>query len=129
MIYKAKQRFSKPTFKKINLNLWNKENQFNIIYSMEFLYYLKDPKEMLKQIQSNWLKENGILVAGVDHYLENEESLTWPKYVGVHMTTMSKSEWRDAMEDAGFQDVEIHQVAAKGDFPGTLVMIGRNRAV
>ena len=129
MIKKAKSIDATGKYTQGLLPDWKPETDFDLVHSMEFLYYLKDPKEMLKQIQSNWLKENGILVAGVDHYLENEESLTWPKYVGVHMTTMSKSEWRDAMEEAGFQDVEIHQVAAKGDFPGTLVMIGRNRAV
>ena len=66
-----------------------------------------------------------ILVAGVDHYLEHEESLTWPEHVGVHMTTMSIIEWKDAVESAGFTGVEIHQVAAKEGFPGTLVMLGQ----
>lgn len=41
------------------------------------------------------------------------------------MTTLSIEEWKNAVESAGFRDVEIHQVAAKEDFPGTLVMMGR----
>jgi hypothetical protein len=41
------------------------------------------------------------------------------------MTTMSIEEWKNAVESAGFSDVQIHQVAAKEDFPGTLVMMGR----
>ncbi|MGB1689379.1 MAG: hypothetical protein ACPHDM_01640, partial [Candidatus Poseidoniaceae archaeon] len=56
---------------------------------------------------------------------EHVDSRTWPEYVGVHMTTMSIEEWKNAVESAGFSDVEIHQVAAKEDFPGTLVMMGR----
>ena len=55
----------------------------------------------------------------------NAESLTWPEHVGVHMTTLSIEEWNSVMVNAGFKDVEIHQVAGKDDFPGTLVMLGR----
>ena len=92
---------------------------------MEFLYYLDDPAGMISIIHDEWLEENGILVAGVDHYLEHEESLTWPEHVGVHMTTLSIDDWKSAMLHAGFIDVEIHQVAGKENFPGTLVMLGR----
>ena len=42
-----------------------------------------------------------------------------------HMTTLSISEWKDAMENVGFCDIELHQVAGKDEFPGTLVMLGR----
>jgi hypothetical protein len=38
---------------------------------------------------------------------------------------MSIEEWKNAVEGAGFSDVEIHQVSAKEGFPGTLVMLGR----
>ena len=41
------------------------------------------------------------------------------------MTTMSIQQWKNAMENAGFRDIEIRQVAAKEGFPGTLVMLGR----
>ena len=92
---------------------------------MEFLYYLDDPAGMISIIHDEWLEENGILVAGVDHYLEHEESLTWPEHVGVHMTTLSIDDWKSAMVNAGFKDVGIHQVAGKENFPGTLVMLGR----
>ncbi len=34
-------------------------------------------------------------------------------------------DWKSAMINAGFKDVEIHQVAGKENFPGTLVMLGR----
>ena len=92
---------------------WQPRTRFDLVHSMEFLYYLENPENMLKKIRSEWLQENGILVAGVDHYLENEESLSWPEHVGVHMTTMSITEWKNAMHNAGFVDVEIHQIAAK----------------
>jgi hypothetical protein len=40
------------------------------------------------------------------------------------MTTLSIEQWKEAMLSAGFTDVEIHQVASKDGFPGTLVMLG-----
>jgi hypothetical protein len=41
------------------------------------------------------------------------------------MTTLDITQWKDAMLSAGFTEVEIHQVASKEGFPGTLVMLGR----
>ncbi len=92
---------------------------------MEFLYYLNEPENFLKLVREDWMNEGGVFVAGVDHYLENEDSLTWPEHVGVHMTTYSIEQWRNHMENAGFSDVELHQVASNEKFVGTLVMLGR----
>ena len=68
-----------------------------------------------------------MLVAGVDHYLENEDSLSWPDALNVHMTTLSMEQWKTAMFDAGFTDVEIHQVGQKEGFIGTLVLLGTKK--
>jgi hypothetical protein len=92
---------------------------------MEFLYYLHDPQSMLKQLHENWLNSGGMLVAGIDHYLENDDSHDWPDALNVHMTTLSIDEWKAAMIEAGFIDVEMHQVAASESFLGTLVMCGK----
>ena len=119
---------SKDSIHKYSLGLlpdWSPGRRFDLVHTMEFLYYLDDPAGMISIIHDEWLEENGILVAGVDHYLEHEESLTWPEHVGVHMTTLSIDDWKSAMVHAGFKDVEIHQVAGKENFPGTLVMMGR----
>ena len=61
----------------------------------------------------------------IDYYLENEDSHSWPEKLNVHMTKLSINDWKKGMLDAGFKDVEIHQVASKEGFPGTLVMLGR----
>ncbi len=125
MINKAKSKDSTHKYSQGLLPDWNPGRRFDLVHTMEFLYYLEDPARMISIIHDEWLEENGILVAGVDHYLEHEESLTWPEYVGVHMTTLSIDDWKSAMINAGFKDVEIHQVAGKENFPGTLVMMGR----
>ena len=125
MINKATSKDSNHKYSQGLLPDWSPGRRFDLVHTMEFLYYLDDPAGMLSIIHDEWLEENGILVAGVDHYLEHEESLTWPEHVGVHMTTLSIDDWKSAMVNAGFKDVEIHQVAGKENFPGTLVMLGR----
>ena len=125
MITKATSRDSNHKYSLGLLPDWSPGRRFDLVHTMEFLYYLDDPAGMISIIHDEWLEENGILVAGVDHYLEHEESLTWPEHVGVHMTTLSIDDWKSAMVNAGFKDVEIHQVAGKENFPGTLVMMGR----
>ena len=103
---------------------WKPSKTFDFLHSMEFLYYLRDPAAMLKTIHDEWLNDAGVMVAGVDHYLENEDSHGWPEALNVHMTMLSEDQWEDAMVAAGFTDVEMHRVAAKDGFVGTLVMIG-----
>ena len=125
MITKATSKDSNHKYSLGLLPDWSPGRRFDLVHTMEFLYYLDDPAGMISIIHDEWLEENGILVAGVDHYLEHEESLTWPEHVGVHMTTLSIDDWKSALVNAGFKDVEIHQVAGKENFPGTLVMLGR----
>ena len=125
MITKATSKDSNHKYSLGLLPDWSPGRRFDLVHTMEFLYYLDDPSGMISIIHDEWLEKNGILVAGVDHYLEHEESLTWPEHVGVHMTTLSIDDWKSAMVNAGFKNVEIHQVAGKENFPGTLVMLGQ----
>ena len=124
MIEKARN-LGQGEFHLARLPEWRPEARFDFLHSMEFLYYLEDPAAMLKIIYAEWLADGGYMVAGVDHYLENEDSHGWPKALNVHMTLLSEAQWKQAMVDAGFSNVEIHRVAAKDDFVGTLVMIGQ----
>ena len=125
MINKATNFDSNHEYTLALLPDWRPERKYDLVHTMEFLYYLKDPVSMISTIHDQWLEDGAVLVAGVDHYLEHEESLTWPEHVGVHMTTLSMQEWENAMKNAGFKDIQIHQVAAKEGFVGTLVMLGR----
>jgi predicted TPR repeat methyltransferase len=125
MIAKAKHIDSESKYSLAHLPGWKPERKFDFIHTMEFLYYLSKPEIFLEEIVTDWIAEGGVFVAGVDHYLENEDSLSWPEHVGVHMTTYSIDQWKNHMINAGFTDVEIHQVAGSENFPGTLVMIGR----
>ena len=125
MVNKATSRDSNHKYSLGLLPDWSPGRRFDLVHTMEFLYYLDDPAGMLSIIHDEWLEENGILVAGVDHYLEHEESLTWPEHVGVHMTTLSEKEWLKAFKDAGFEDLTAWRAATKEGFVGTLVIGGK----
>ena len=124
MILKAKIK-GDGEFHLAQLPFWKPSIKFDLIHSMEFLYYLHDPFEMLKIFYEEWLKPGGILIAGIDHYSENTISLGWPKALNVNMSTFSENEWRKAMLDAGFIDVKIQRVGIKEGFVGTLAMLGQ----
>ena len=126
MIEKAKS-LGNGAFHLALLPQWKPSERFDLVHSMEFLYYLKDPSHMLKMLHDEWMNDGGVLVAGIDHYLENSDSHGWPEALNVHMTLMSESEWKEAMIAAGFVDVEMHRAAAKDGFVGTLVMMGKRR--
>ena len=127
MIRKARSR-GDGEFHHALLPDWAPGRRFSLVHSMEFLYYLRDPLSMLSAIHDDWLEPGGTLVAGVDHYLENEDSLDWPVGLSVHMTTLSEEQWRQGMVDAGFEDVEMRRVGLKDGFVGTLAMIGTKPA-
>ena len=125
MIEKAKNINPNGKYFHAKLPEWSPKEKFDLVHSMEFLYYLKKPLEMLKVFYNSWLNNEGVFVAGIDYYLENEDSHSWPERLNVHMTKLSIDEWERGMEDAGFKEIEIHQVAANDNFIGTLVLFGK----
>ena len=104
---------------------WSPSEPVDLVHSMEVFYYLKDIQEMLRIIKEKWLTSEGILAFGVDHYAENEESLTWPGKVGVRMTTHSENEWKKIVETAGFDVLRCFRAAPSDDWPGTLSFVAR----
>ncbi|RAH14097.1 MAG: nodulation protein S NodS [Methanobacteriota archaeon] len=125
MIIKAKEIDPEGNYIHAKLPHWKPQEKFDLIHSMEFLYYLKDPLKMLKDFFNFWLNPDGLFIAGIDYYLENEDCHSWPEKLNVHMTKLSINDWKKGMLDAGFKDVEIHQVASNENFIGTLVMFGK----
>lgn len=122
MIEKAKRIDPEGHYHHAMLPDWAPEGRFDLLVSMEVLYYLHDPAAMLATFRASWLQPGGWAVVGVDHYAEHVDSLDWPEKVGVHMTTLSEAQWLEAWAAAGFEDVETWRAA--GD-PGTLVIAGR----
>ena len=133
MIKKARSNDPKSQYLKIDINNI-KSNEFNldldvrsfdIVFSMEVLYYLQSPETTLKHIRSHILKEGGYCVIGIDHYLENTASLSWEKDLNVSMHTHSISEWENMFKEAGFHNIKKHQFGKKKNWEGTLIFCAR----
>ena len=129
MIKKAKKNFLKPSFIETDLNQWKEEKEFNIIYSMEFLYYLKKPEAFVASVCSHNLKANGMFIAGIDHYLENKQSLGWSRDLNVRMKTKSINEWEALLKEAGLKKVKSAQINQKPEWGGTLIIYGVKNAL
>ena len=64
------------------------------------------------------------MIIGVDHYLENPDSLNWGKEFNLDITTLSINDWKSTFENAGFKNIEYKQVEAKNSWNGTLIVKG-----
>ena len=125
MITKAKNIDGDTDYTQALLPDFQPDLKFDFIHSMEFLYYLEEPENMLKIFHDYWLTDYGWAVIGIDHYAENEDSLSWPDYVGVHMSTRTTVQWQQAWKDAGF--VNIKHWIAGGENGVTLVFVGQKQ--
>ena len=125
MIAKAKTIDANTAYAQALLPDFQPKRKFDFIHSMEFLYYLKEPENMLKLFHDNWLTDSGWAVIGIDHYAENEDSLSWPDYVGGHMSTRTTEQWQQAWMDAGFTNIK-HWIAG-GENGVTLVFVGQKQ--
>ena len=126
MIAKAKTIDRSANYILASLPGYQPSRKFDFIHSMEFLYYLDDPEHMLKLFHDNWLLAGGWAVIGIDHYAENEDSLSWPDYVGVHMATRTTEQWQQAWQDAGF--INIRHWFAGAENGVTLVFVGQKQS-
>ena len=102
------------------------KEKYDIIHSMEVLYYLDNPKEVIKKISKDWLKDNGRLIIGIDHYYENLDSHSWQGKVGTRMLLLKEEEWLDMFKEAGFKQIESWRANKTSEWEGTLVITGKN---
>tara|TARA_B100001250_G_scaffold334740_1_gene300741 strand:+ start:127 stop:762 length:636 start_codon:yes stop_codon:yes gene_type:complete len=129
MIKKAKLNDSQSKYIQLDIN--NLESyqpnidfsvaSFDVVFSMEVLYYLKSPEITLQYICSKLLKEGGCCIVGIDHYLENKPSLSWEEHLNVPLCTYSINEWKEMFNSAGFSTVKQYQFGQEKDWSGTLI--------
>ena len=101
---------------------WTPGAPYDLVHTMECLYYLEDPLGFLQTLHDEWLRPGGRLVIGVDHYTENPASHDWGPSLNVHMALLSMDDWTSGLKEAGFTDITAMQVGAKEDWAGTLVL-------
>ena len=125
MIEKASEVTSKSEFLLENIDTYSSPDKFDLIHSMEVLYYLENPALTVKKIADSWLNEGGRLIAGVDLYYENQESHSWEDRVGTKMMMLKEAEWMEIFSSAGLQEVESWRSNQSQDWAGTLVLTGK----
>ena len=99
--------------------------RFDLIHSMEVLYYLSDPAEKVKNFYDHWLEEEGRLIVGIDHYFENSDSHSWEEKVGTTMLMLKEAEWIEIFNESGLSEVRSWRANSSEDWPGTLVLTGK----
>ena len=108
-----------------DINDFLPSEKFDLVHSMEVIYYLDNPEKVIKSINESWLKKGGRFIAGIDHYFENKSSHSWEKKVGTPMMMLNESEWLDIFVGSGLVDVQSWRVNKLDDWGGTLVLTGK----
>ena len=125
MIKNAKKKDPVSEYILTDINSYQPKKKFDLIHSMEVLYYLSDPKRIIKNIYNSWMQINGRLIIGIDLYFENQESHTWEDRVGTEMKMFKESEWISFFELAGFREIKSWRSNKQKDWAGTLVVTGK----
>ena len=99
--------------------------KFDLVHSMEVIYYLRNPEKVIKSINASWLKKGGRFIVGIDHYYENESSHSWEKKVGTPMMMLKESEWLEIFSRSGLVEVQSWRANKSEDWAGTLVLTGK----
>ncbi len=124
MINKAKKYQTNLDYLCADITTWKASRSYDLIMSMEFIYYLNDPETVFNNIFNNAAHKESIFIFGIDHYKENKDSLSWPSDLGVYMNTLSINEWIDLYRKIGMKDIEYEQFVTKEDSEGTLIISG-----
>ena len=121
MIKKAKSH-NIGNFIQADLETFNFKEKFDIIFSMETLYYLKNIDTFIKNLYYNSMNNNGSLIIGIDHYKENTSTLTWEKDYNLQITTLSIEDWYKKISKYPFSNIKIYKHGTKKDWAGTLIL-------
>ena len=126
MIKKAKSKDNKNNYYLEDIEGWNPPNQYDIIFSMEVFYYFNNPSKIINNLKKH-LNPNGILVIGIDHYLENIPSLNWDKEYNISTNTFSVYDWKSFFIKADLVNVSIFKYGKEKDWEGTLILLGNKK--
>ena len=112
-----------------DLESWNYAGKFDVIFSMESLYYSVPMEPALNKV-FKMLKAGGLFYCGTDFYSDNHLTKRWKKVMKVPMDLRSKTEWKKMFNEAGFKTTAKqvkdtkHRAKWKREF-GTLFVTGK----
>lgn len=130
MIVQAKKKIenSKEEFYSTDVESWKYRGKFDVIFSMEALYYANSIEVALEKI-FKLLKPGGQFFCGTDFYTYNKATSRWADMMKLKMHLLSKKEWKKLFQDLGFEVKTKHVKDLKNkkkwkrEF-GTLFIIG-----
>ena len=125
MIINAKKIGGQVNYILADINSYISPMKFDLIHSMEVLYYLDNPASKVKSLCDHWLEEQGRLIIGIDHYYENLDSHSWEEKVGTRMLMLKEAEWLDIFQESGLSDIKSWRSNQSKDWSGTLVLTGK----
>ena len=131
MIQKAKTKkiTNKEHYFQTELESWVYKDKFDVIFSMESLYYSVPMEYALKNV-FRLLKRKGVFYCGTDFYKDNKLTTRWIKDMNVPMDLRSEKEWKKMFRDVGFETKAKHILDPKNKAKwkqeyGTLFIIGK----
>ena len=124
MINNAKKIDSNSSYLCTDISTWIPNQKFDLIMSMEFIYYLENPADVFERIFQVAAVQNTIFIIGIDHYKENKDSLSWPEDLNVKMKTLGINEWIDLYASCGLKNIYYEQYGATEKSEGTLIITG-----
>ena len=103
MIVQATKKIesSKEKFVHTDIESWQFKGKFEIIFSMESLYYADSIEIALEKIYK-LLVPGGQFFCGTDFYTDNKATARWAKIMKIQMHLHSKKEWQKLFTNAGF---------------------------
>jgi len=131
MIKKAKEKKTSEneSYFITDLESWKYTGKFDIVFSMESLYYSVPMEIALKKVY-RLIKKQGIFYCGTDFYKDNILTTRWTKDMAVPMDLRSEKEWKKMFKKIGFTTRAKHVLDTKNKLKwkrefGTLFVIGK----
>ena len=126
---KSKTLSEKENYLVTDLETWHTKEKFDVIFSMESLYYSVPMESALAKV-FKLLKKNGVFYCGTDFYSDNHLTTRWVKDMNVPMDLRSEKEWKQMFRNVGFVTRSKHVIDQKNKSKwkrefGTLFFIGR----
>jgi len=131
MIKKAKEKKTSEneSYFITDLESWKYTGKFDIVFSMESLYYSVPMEIALKKVY-RLIKKQGIFYCGTDFYKDNALTTRWTKDMALPMDLRSEKEWKKMFKEIGFSTRTKHVLDTKNKLKwkrefGTLFVIGK----
>ena len=85
------------------LESWNTKEKFDVIFSMESLYYSVPMEPALEKV-FKLLKKGGRFYCGTDFYSDNTLTTRWVKDMDIPMDLRSEKEWMTNVQRSWIHD-------------------------